>query len=93
MTHFLRYGLAEGRAPGPGFDPDAYLKAHPDVARAGQNALAHYLLFGEEEGRGSPSLTSAPILPWGGQVPGAAPAGMQRILYVLSIQSGGTPQT
>lgn len=93
LTHFLRHGLAEGRAPGPGFTPDAYLEAHPDVARAGQNALAHYLLFGEQEGRELMPVRLDNLPAWVGQVPGAAPAGVQRILYVLSIQSGGTPQT
>ena len=34
------------------FDPDQYLKAHPDVAAAGMDAHHHYLLHGRHEGRG-----------------------------------------
>lgn len=35
----------------PGFDPDAYLKANPDVAAAGRDPLKHWLEFGQREGR------------------------------------------
>lgn len=38
------------KAP-PGFDPAAYLKANPDVARAGADPLQHWLEFGSREGR------------------------------------------
>lgn len=33
------------------FDPDAYLAANPDVARAGVDPLQHYLVHGLSEGR------------------------------------------
>lgn len=33
------------------FDPDAYLAANPDVARAGADPLQHYLVHGLSEGR------------------------------------------
>jgi glycosyltransferase involved in cell wall biosynthesis len=100
LTHFLCYGLDEGRAPGPKFDPEAYLAANSDVARAGQNALRHYLMSGQAEGRilARPSLWPEAPLPeylpdWFGRRPGNTGGRVQRILYVLSIQSGGTPQT
>jgi hypothetical protein len=35
----------------PGFDPDAYLAANPDVLAAGANPADHYRLFGWHEGR------------------------------------------
>lgn len=33
------------------FDSAAYLRANPDVARAGGGALRHYILYGLKEGR------------------------------------------
>jgi GT2 family glycosyltransferase len=50
-THYVLFGAAEGRDPGPGFSTKHYLEAHTDVARAGVNPLAHYLQFGHQEGR------------------------------------------
>ncbi|MES3674768.1 glycosyltransferase [Halomonas elongata] len=49
--HFLQYGVVLGRAPGPGFDPAAYLAANEDVARAGDDPLLHYLRQGHAERR------------------------------------------
>jgi glycosyltransferase involved in cell wall biosynthesis len=49
--HFLRFGAAEGRSPGPDFDSAAYLDANPDVAAKGMNPLVHYLRHGIQEGR------------------------------------------
>lgn len=99
-VHFLNYGLDWSRTPGPRFDPDAYLEANPDVARAGENALTHYLMLGQAEGRALARQLAWPETPlperlpdWFGGWPGKAPEGVQRILYVLSLQSGGTPQT
>ena len=46
VRHFLKYGCAEGRNPGPNFDVAAYYRRRPDVARAGMNALLHYLKYG-----------------------------------------------
>ena len=43
VYHYLRYGAAEGRAPGPYFDGQAYLDGNREVAAAGMNALVHYL--------------------------------------------------
>jgi hypothetical protein len=51
VEHYLAFGAAEGRDPGPEFDTDAYLRANPDVAEAGVNPLLHYIDFGRQEGR------------------------------------------
>lgn len=49
--HFLRFGMAEGRDPGPGFATAHYLRLYPDVKAAGLNPLVHYLTAGWEERR------------------------------------------
>lgn len=49
--HFLLYGAAERRDPGPWFSTEQYLVNNPDVAAAGVNALLHYVRHGEAEGR------------------------------------------
>jgi hypothetical protein len=51
LAHFLRFGIAEGRDPGPLFDTKWYLANNPDVAVAGINPLVHYFEFGAAEGR------------------------------------------
>ncbi|MGM0767994.1 MAG: glycosyltransferase [Pseudomonadota bacterium] len=107
--HFLDYGLQEGRQPGPGFDPEQYLSANPDLRESDALPLAHYLRAGHREGRpltpeerafrqqSASRWPEAPVpdnLPdWYGARPGPAPDGVFRVLYVLSVQSGGTPQT
>lgn len=50
-VHYVRYGAARGRDPGPLFDNDWYLEQNPSVARAGNNPLAHYLRRGAVQGR------------------------------------------
>lgn len=50
-THYLEFGVAEGRDPGPAFSTVSYLMANQDVARAGDNPLVHYLRHGKKEGR------------------------------------------
>ncbi|WP_156824290.1 hypothetical protein [Salinimonas chungwhensis] len=49
--HYLCFGAAEGRAPGPMFDSNWYLSRYPDVAESGINPLLHYVKFGLLEGR------------------------------------------
>jgi GT2 family glycosyltransferase len=49
--HYLLYGAAEGRDPGPLFSTRAYLETHEDIGDAGLNPLVHYLVFGQNEGR------------------------------------------
>jgi len=51
LDHYLAFGWAEGRDPGPYFDSSRYLGDHPDVAAAGVEPMAHYLMFGTGEGR------------------------------------------
>lgn len=58
--HFELFGAAEGRAPGPLFDPHSYLANHPDVAQAVAagliTAYEHFTQFGAAEGRSPLSL-------------------------------------
>ncbi len=49
--HYVRFGAAEGRAPGPQFNGAAYLAANPDLAQMGLNPLIHYVQHGKSEGR------------------------------------------
>lgn len=51
--HYLIYGAAEGRLPGPFFDGNWYSQHYPDVAAAGVNPLLHFVMFGQQEGRDS----------------------------------------
>jgi hypothetical protein len=51
IRHFLEQGAGEGRQPHRDFDPAFYLARYPDVARAEQNPLLHYLSIGVKEGR------------------------------------------
>ncbi len=43
--------MREGRKPNPWFDPAYYLRAYPDVAKAGMDPLLHYIRHGRREGR------------------------------------------
>lgn len=55
--HYLRFGAAEGRMPGPLFDGNWYLQLYPDVAASNTNPLLHFIKFGQQEGRStSPKL-------------------------------------
>ena len=49
--HFLTFGRAEGRDPGPWFDSDWYLFRYPDVGNSGIVAFEHFLATGLAEGR------------------------------------------
>ncbi|MGZ9809365.1 rhamnosyltransferase WsaF family glycosyltransferase [Pseudoroseicyclus sp. H15] len=51
LGHFLSTGWREGRDGCAGFSLADYLDANPDVAAAGINPLAHYVLTGKSEGR------------------------------------------
>jgi len=51
ITHYLQYGGAELRDPGPNFSSGWYLDQNPDVRSAGVNPLVHYARFGILEGR------------------------------------------
>ncbi len=73
LFHFLQFGLDEGRAPNAtlaGFNGTAYLAANPDVATfvdanlaqfggsASNGALAHFVKFGQFEGRTEPGAST-----------------------------------
>jgi len=51
IEHYLRYGAAEGRDPGPNFNTKWYLDTYSDIAEAGVNPLVHYIKVGKQEGR------------------------------------------
>ena len=51
LDHYLRFGAAEGRDPGPNFSTEAYCEVHQDVKKAGLNPLVHYILHGQNENR------------------------------------------
>lgn len=67
FSHYLQYGVNEGRAPSASFpsfasfDSAAYLAANSDLAGAGidtpQEAYAHFVVYGQFEGRpGAPAV-------------------------------------
>lgn len=43
IKHYIRFGAAEGRNPGPNFDTSLYLARHPGLAKEGINPLVHYI--------------------------------------------------
>lgn len=51
IRHYIIEGAYEGCDPNPFFSTTEYYAANRDVARAGANALFHYILFGHKEGR------------------------------------------
>jgi glycosyltransferase involved in cell wall biosynthesis len=59
--HYVRYGFAQRRQPGPYFDADWYCDAYEDVVANGENPLLHYIHFGEAEGRRKRSIPSAMV--------------------------------
>ena len=60
LDHYLRWGGAEGRNPGPAFDSTAYLLAHPEIAESGINPLVHYLQHvGEQDGAAATNRQAA----------------------------------
>jgi GT2 family glycosyltransferase/glycosyltransferase involved in cell wall biosynthesis len=50
LSHFMEHGRAEGRRPGPGFEPEWYVETYPEVARMGVEPFAHFVLVGREQG-------------------------------------------
>ena len=50
-VHYLKFGAAEGRDPGPYFATRYYLRVYPDVKHSGTNPLVHYLTWGLTEKR------------------------------------------
>lgn len=51
LNHFLHYGWALGRCPGPRFDPDFYCQRYPDIRQSKVDPLSHFITCGRAEGR------------------------------------------
>ncbi len=51
VLHYIAYGAAERRDPGPMFSTGDYLDNYEDVRRSRMNPLWHYIGFGAAEGR------------------------------------------
>ena len=51
LSHYIRFGRAEGRKPNLFFDPAWYLGRYPDVAAAGVDPIQHFMHRGAAEGR------------------------------------------
>lgn len=51
LTHFLTQGSWQGLKPNPDFDPVWYLEEYADVRDSGEEALTHFAMVGEAEGR------------------------------------------
>ena len=85
--HYLQYGRAERRHPGPDFDAAYYLDQAADVAASGLDPLIHYLRIGAAEGR--------PIRPVAADVTLAAPeaAAGARAASLRLVCIPGEPQT
>lgn len=68
FAHYNTYGAKEGRVPAAdfeNFDAARYLAEYPDLAAGGVTsvtALAHYLVYGQEEGRQAFNLDGTEIV-------------------------------
>ncbi len=51
VRHYVKHGVQLGFNPSSQFDTRWYLAENPDVASAGLNPLAHFLVSGQAEGR------------------------------------------
>jgi glycosyltransferase involved in cell wall biosynthesis len=51
LEHYCVFGWHEGRDPNDWFSTKLYLKENSDVAEAGINPFAHYILYGQAEDR------------------------------------------
>ena len=51
LRHFIVWGGADLRDPGPYFSSVSYYRQHPEISDAGINPLIHYLMFGWDEDR------------------------------------------
>ncbi len=61
FEHFMRAGWHQRRDPVDWFSVARYLAANEDVARAGENPFAHYVLTGCREGRRIAASTRLPV--------------------------------
>ena len=62
LLHFLIFGAAKGIDPSPEFSMRYYLLQNQDVAEAGVNPLAHFVEFGQFEGRSTASRAEAALV-------------------------------
>ncbi|MEM1342979.1 MAG: glycosyltransferase [Pseudomonadota bacterium] len=66
--HYVRFGARLRRTPGPGFDTGYYCDKNADVGAGGHDALLHFAIHGQAEGRawqpvpGAPSIAEAAAL-------------------------------
>ncbi|MGH7887416.1 MAG: hypothetical protein ACREPG_06100 [Candidatus Binatia bacterium] len=51
LTHFLVQGSSQGLKPNSDFNPVWYLETHLDAQETGEEALTHFVLYGQKEGR------------------------------------------
>jgi len=51
VMHYVLVGEQMGITPSSSFDPVYYSERYPDIVRARQSPLGHYLLYGRSEGR------------------------------------------
>ncbi len=49
VTHYVRYGAAEGLDPSAFFDTKFYLETYPDVSQSKLNPLVHFIRHGAKE--------------------------------------------
>jgi GT2 family glycosyltransferase/glycosyltransferase involved in cell wall biosynthesis len=57
LSHFVKHGDAEGRAPGPGFNSSHYAATWPDVAASNMGPLEHFLRIGRKAGLPAPAFS------------------------------------
>lgn len=87
LDHYLRFGGAEGRDPGPQFGTAAYLARRRDAA--GANPLAHYLRYGIADGIGLAELAAAPATALARE--GSKP-GRIAVFVAHDMNHGGAPR-
>jgi hypothetical protein len=65
VRHYIEFGAAECRDPGPRFSTRDHLARHPELADSGENPLAHAVRTSSEVGRNGDGVVSAQGLePW-----------------------------
>ena len=64
LQHYLIQGAKRGINPAPWFDSSYYLSTNTDVADAGVNPFAHYLMYGQFEGRLPNDQQQEPGIGW-----------------------------
>lgn len=91
VHHYLHFGASEGRRPGLLFDADYYCSQLSTPLGSHELPLLHYLRTGKAQGL-KPTRQPRTVPQWYYRRSATQADGV-RILYVLSVGSGGTPQT